>query len=922
MRTFLQRSHQPGERGPAPAGRGRARLRPAAAGLLLVSALLLSLTGAGQARQQRQEAPATFAPANLPQGVASSTRTGCLWVGENYGPPNAEGDMFIVWSGTVSGAKLVGDEFNVGARNDIYLNDTFIGKSIIDGSATNGTYCTPNPGGTKEWPIDPALVRQGLNRVRLTSALQGNGQPDEWGMTNVHLVLQGEDLVAAQVVDFTFTSSYDGTTQPAVLQIPTSYQPGQPTPLLLAIHGWGDSRWAPMGDYGQVAQAAGWLLAAPDMHGERSAYPRPPYDHPLASRASQQDILDTIQWVRQRYNVDPSRIYLTGTSMGSQIALVTAAKNPGLFAAVVADRGPTDLVRWYAESEPWRQMLIAQELGGPPDTATWFEYQRRSPLSFARNLAHTPLRIYHATGDTTVLPHHSEDMVAAVLAADPAAPLSYVTFPGDHATPLPGGKEAVVQWLAGFSLGAPPPAFAAITDTSTTLWWVRVTQQGAAPRWTTVDGAVETGNTLAVKLVDDAGLDAAVNTASLGLPQTRTVVEDLAVDQATFSAQAVDLVGGEARFSLSSGAHHVTLYPGQTPPPVATLTLQEGVNGYSGVRDSYLDGWTPTGGFGGAAQVRVRSPNVRNGLIRFDLSSVPPQALANGLRGAALSLYTGSRSNNNAAEISAYPMSRAWLEGQVTWLQAAAGQSWSQPGANGVPGDRSGTPVDSRIFDATAVRRGFDVSQAVRGWLANPASNQGLLLRSDDPDVEYTIASRENGALEQRPRLLLVYPLATATFTPSPTPTHTPTPTRTPTPTATPTRTPTATASPTPTATPTATPSPTPLAGSIQGIVWNDANRNQTRDAGEMGVAGAVVTLAEGGATLAQTQTAADGSFGFAGLAVDRYYTVTQTPPRAYAPTTPSQRVVLVTTGVQIDVLFGIVFTPPPMYLPMIIRNG
>lgn len=906
--------------------RAAGRARPwGMASLALVAALalaLLGLAGAGHAQPQRQETPSSFAPATFPQGSASSTATDCLWVGDNYGEPNAEGDMFIVWSGTVSSAKLVGDEFNVGARNDIYLNETFIGKSIIDGSATNGTYCIPNPGATKEWPIDPALVRQGLNRVRLTSALQGNGQPDEWGMTNVHLVLQGDDLVAAQMVDFTFTSSYDGTTQPAALQIPTSYQPGQPVPLLVAIHGWGDNRWAPMGDYGQVAQNAGWLLAAPDMHGERSAYPRPPYDHPLASRASQQDILDTIQWVRQRYNVDPNRIYLTGTSMGSQIALVTAAKNPGLFAAVVADRGPTDLARWYEESEPWRQMLIAQEVGGAPDTATWFEYQRRSPLSFARNLAHTPLRIYHATGDTTVLPHHSEDMVAAVLAANPAAPLSYITFPGNHTTPVPGGKEAIVQWLAGFSLGAPPPAFDAITDTSTTLWWVRVTQQGASPRWTTVNGAVETGNALAVKLVDDAGLDVAVNVASLGLPQTRTVVEDMAVDQATFSAQAVDLVAGEARFSLSSGAHHVTLYPGQTPPPVATLTLQEGVNGYSGVRDAYIDGWTASGGFGGAAQVRLRSPNVRNGLFRFDLSSVPAQALNNGLRGAALSLYTGSRSNSNAFEVEAFLMNRAWLEGQVTWAQAAAGQPWSQPGANGVPGDRSGTALDSRLFDATAVRRGFDVTDAVAGWLANPASNQGVLLRSDDPDVEYAVASRENSAVEQRPRLLLVYPLATPTSTPSPTPTHTPTPTRTPTPTATPTRTPTPTASPTASATPTATPSPTPLAGSIGGIVWHDANRNQVRDAGETGVAGAAVTLTEGGVTVAQTQTAADGSFGFAGLAVDRYYTVTQTTPRAYAPTTPSQRVVLVTTGVQIEVAFGIVFTPPPMYLPMIIRNG
>ena len=108
----------------------------------------------------------------------------------------------------------------------------------------------------------------------------------------------------------------------------------------------------------------------------------------------------------------------------------------------------------------------------------------------------------------------------------------------------------------------------------------------------------------------------------------------------------------------------------------------------------------------------------------------------------------------------------------------------------------------------------------------------------------------------------------------------------------------------------------------MQGVVWHDRNQNQVRDGDEPGVAGATVALVENGVTLAATQTAANGSFGFAGLAADRYYTVVQTPPRAYTPTTPSQRVVLVAAGVVIQVDFGVLFSPPPVYLPMIIRNG
>ena len=149
---------------------------------------------------------------------------------------------------------------------------------------------------------------------------------------------------AAQTIDFTFTSTYDGSTQRAVMQVPTGYQAGQPAPLLVVLHDWEQDRMPPFDDYKAAADAAGWLLVSPDMHGENTPDPAHPAWYALASRASQRDILDSIQWVRSQYNVDPSRIYIAGKGMGGQTALITAAKHPGLFAAVVSDRGFTSLV--------------------------------------------------------------------------------------------------------------------------------------------------------------------------------------------------------------------------------------------------------------------------------------------------------------------------------------------------------------------------------------------------------------------------------------------------------------------------------------------------------------------------------------------------------------------------------------------------
>jgi photosystem II stability/assembly factor-like uncharacterized protein len=102
-------------------------------------------------------------------------------------------------------------------------------------------------------------------------------------------------------------------------------------------------------------------------------------------------------------------------------------------------------------------------------------------------------------------------------------------------------------------------------------------------------------------------------------------------------------------------------------------------------------------------------------------------------------------------------------------------------------------------------------------------------------------------------------------------PTPTPTSTHTPTPTATPTSTPTHTPTATPTHTPTATPTATPSTATIQGIAFADANNNDYPDAGEAGLAGAVIGLQIGSTTVISTTSGADGAFVFSGVAPNTY---------------------------------------------------
>ena len=106
----------------------------------------------------------------------------------------------------------------------------------------------------------------------------------------------------------------------------------------------------------------------------------------------------------------------------------------------------------------------------------------------------------------------------------------------------------------------------------------------------------------------------------------------------------------------------------------------------------------------------------------------------------------------------------------------------------------------------------------------------------------------------------------------------TPTPTATNTPTSTPTRTPTPTATATNTPTPTATPS----TGNIEGLAFDDANGNLLPDAGEPGLANAVIALTQGATTVATRVSNGSGNFTFNGIAPGAYTVLEQSPPTGY----------------------------------------
>ncbi len=211
--------------------------------------------------------------------------------------------------------------------------------------------------------------------------------------------------VAAAEIEFDFKSSYDGSSQKAAGFVPDDLAADTtPRPLLLIAHFMGGNRYtAKNSGYYEAATKRGWLVAAPELHGKNTDGKTS-----CAALEAQHDIIDTMNYMKENYPVDNTRIYIAGRSMGGQLTAMMLAKYPDVFAAGVAGQGCYDLTA-LNELAGGVDINIRRELGDDP-----FEAERRSVANYAGNLASVPIIMWHGTGDGLVAPAQSERLFEAI----------------------------------------------------------------------------------------------------------------------------------------------------------------------------------------------------------------------------------------------------------------------------------------------------------------------------------------------------------------------------------------------------------------------------------------------------------------------------------------------------------------------------
>jgi predicted esterase len=131
-----------------------------------------------------------------------------------------------------------------------------------------------------------------------------------------------------QDLRLSYRSAIDDTDQPYRIYIPTQYNADRTWPLIVAMHGTGGTEATLFDGYEndgaikKAAEANGALLVSPLGRGVTEF-----------RGIGENDIFCVLEDVAKRYRVDPTRIYLTGHSMGGTGAAYLALHHPDRFAA-------------------------------------------------------------------------------------------------------------------------------------------------------------------------------------------------------------------------------------------------------------------------------------------------------------------------------------------------------------------------------------------------------------------------------------------------------------------------------------------------------------------------------------------------------------------------------------------------------------
>jgi predicted esterase len=267
-----------------------------------------------------------------------------------------------------------------------------------------------------------------------------------------------------------YESKIDDSYQPYGLEVPESYDPGTPMPLLVWLHGRGDKTTDLhfLSQCRMKSQAFGGFMKDP-----KEAIVLYPFGRQCVGwkHAGEIDVFEAIESVMADYKIDPDRILLAGFSMGGAGAWHLGAHYPDHFCGVAPGAG-------FAETKNYLGLTPADY---PPvyEQTLWKLYD---VPEYARNFFNIPLLSYSGEKDKQ---RASAELMNKVLAEQGFALRQVIGLGMEHKY----NQEAVDEirvwlgecWKAGRGLPAKTIEWQTPTLRYPVYDWIRLT--GLKKHW-------------------------------------------------------------------------------------------------------------------------------------------------------------------------------------------------------------------------------------------------------------------------------------------------------------------------------------------------------------------------------------------------------------------------------------------------------
>ncbi|MET0864891.1 MAG: prolyl oligopeptidase family serine peptidase [Nakamurella sp.] len=223
-----------------------------------------------------------------------------------------------------------------------------------------------------------------------------------------------------------------------------------PLPTVVLLHGGPESQERPaFSILIQSLVAAGMAVFAPNVRGSTgygSAFVA--MDDLDRRESSFQDVPATVRFLTDAGFSIPGRIGVHGWSYGGYLALVALTRWPTLFASGSSHAGMSDLLTFFAETEPWMAAASVTEYGDPVTDRDLLT--ALSPIHQFGGV-HAPTLLVHGEQDTNVPVGESVRAHVALQAA--GKPTEMLLLPGEGHTIVGhdgriSSTRAIVEWHA------------------------------------------------------------------------------------------------------------------------------------------------------------------------------------------------------------------------------------------------------------------------------------------------------------------------------------------------------------------------------------------------------------------------------------------------------------------------------------------